>query len=316
LLKQLAAKCDIIVENFRPGTLEKWGLGYDVLKKLNPGAILVRISAYGQDGPMRTLPGFARIAHAFSGLTYLAGEPGGIPVVPGSTSLADYMSGMYGAIGALVALQARAASGEGQCIDLALYESVFRVLDEIAPAYQKFGYVRERMGADTVNVCPHSHYQTRDGKWIAIACTSDAMFVRLAEVMAQPELASGERYGPQALRLAARDEVNRIVAGWVASLDLDTVLALCSKGGVPASLIFDIADIFEDPQYRARGNILTVNSRIGDLAVPNVVPRLSATPGEIRWLGNGLGAQNDEILKNLLGLDSGEVSLLREQGII
>lgn len=316
LLKQLAAKCDIIVENFRPGTLEKWGLGYDVLKKLNPGTILVRISAYGQDGPMRTQPGFARIAHAFSGLTYLAGEPGGIPVVPGSTSLADYMSGMYGAIGALVALQARAASGEGQCIDLALYESVFRVLDEIAPAYQKFGYVRERMGADTVNVCPHSHYQTRDGKWIAIACTSDAMFVRLAEVMAQPELASGERYGPQALRLAARDEVNRIVAGWVASLDLDTVLALCSKGGVPASLIFDIADIFEDPQYRARGNILTVNSRIGDLAVPNVVPRLSATPGEIRWLGNGLGAQNDEILKNLLGLDSGEVSLLREQGII
>ena len=197
LLKQLAAKCDIIVENFRPGTLEKWGLGYEDLKKINPGAILVRISAYGQDGPMRTQPGFARIAHAFSGLTYLAGEPGGIPVVPGSTSLADYMSGMYGAIGALVALRAREATGEGQCVDLALYESVFRVLDEIAPAYQKFGYVRERMGADTVNVCPHSHYQTRDGKWIAIACTSDQMFARLAEAMQQPELASAERYGPE-----------------------------------------------------------------------------------------------------------------------
>ena len=177
MLRQLAAKCDIIVENFRPGTLEKWGLGYDELKKLNRGAILVRISAYGQDGPMRSQPGFARIAHAFSGLTYLAGLPGGVPVVPGSTSLADYMSGMYGAIGALVALQARQATGEGQCIDLALYESVFRVLDEIAPAFQKFGYVRERMGADTVNVCPHSHYETKDGKWIAIACTSDAMFV-------------------------------------------------------------------------------------------------------------------------------------------
>jgi crotonobetainyl-CoA:carnitine CoA-transferase CaiB-like acyl-CoA transferase len=179
VLRQLAAKCDIIVENFRPGTIEKWGLSYDDLKKLNPGAILVRISAYGQDGPMRTQPGFARIAHAFSGLTYLAGLPGGVPVVPGSTSLADYMSGMYGAIGALVALQARQATGEGQCIDLALYESVFRALDEIAPAFQKFGYVRERMGADTVNVCPHSHYETSDGKWIAIACTSDAMFARL-----------------------------------------------------------------------------------------------------------------------------------------
>jgi crotonobetainyl-CoA:carnitine CoA-transferase CaiB-like acyl-CoA transferase len=201
-----------VVENFRPGTLEKWGLGYDDLKKLNPGVILVRISAYGQDGAMRSQPGFARIAHAFSGLTYLAGEPGGVPVVPGSTSLADYMSGMYGAIGALVALKARDTTGVGQCVDLALYESVFRVLDEIAPAYQKFGYVRERMGADTVNVCPHSHYQTSDGKWIAIACTSDQMFVRLAEAMEQPDLASMERFGPQQLRLAAREEVNRIVA--------------------------------------------------------------------------------------------------------
>jgi len=316
LLKQLAAKCDIIVENFRPGTLEKWGLSYEELKKLNPGAILVRISAYGQDGPMRSQPGFARIAHAFSGLTYLAGEPGGVPVVPGSTSLADYMSGMYGAIGALVALRAREASGEGQCIDLALYESVFRVLDEIAPAYQKFGYVRERMGADTVNVCPHSHYQTSDGKWIAIACTSDQMFVRLAEAMEQPELASAERFGPKELRLAARDEVNRIVAAWVASLDLEAVLARCLKGGVPASLVYSIADIFEDPQYRARSNIKMMDSRAGEIAVPNVVPRLSGTPGEIRWLGEGVGAQNDNVLEGLLGLTKEEVRKLRIEGVI
>jgi crotonobetainyl-CoA:carnitine CoA-transferase CaiB-like acyl-CoA transferase len=316
LLRQLAAKCDIVVENFRPGTLEKWGLGYDDLKKLNPGVILVRISAYGQDGPMRSQPGFARIAHAFSGLTYLAGEPGGIPVVPGSTSLADYMSGMYGAIGALVALKARDTTGVGQCVDLALYESVFRVLDEIAPAYQRYGYVRERMGADTVNVCPHSHYRTSDGKWIAIACTSDQMFVRLAETMEQPELASTERYGPQRLRLAAREEVNRIVANWVASFDCQTVLARCADGGVPASLIFSIADIFEDPQYRARGNIRMTESRIGELAVPEVVPRLSGTPGEIRWLGEGLGAQNAEIFGELLGLDRDDIGALREQGVI
>src|SRR3954469_15242322 len=285
LLKQLAAKCDIIVENFRPGTLEKWGLGYDELKKINPGAILVRISAYGQDGPMRLQPGFARIAHAFSGLSYLAGEPGQVPVVPGSTSLADYMSGMDGAIGALVALRAREATGQGQCIDLALYESVFRVLDEIAPAYQKFGFVRERMGADAVNVCPHSHYQTKDGKWVAIACTNDQIFARLAEAMEQPELVSEKRYGPKELRLAARDDVNKIVARWVASLDCETVLARCAKGGVPASLIFSIADIFDDPQYRARGNIKMTDSRVGTIAVPDVVPRLSETPGQIRWLG-------------------------------
>jgi crotonobetainyl-CoA:carnitine CoA-transferase CaiB-like acyl-CoA transferase len=316
LLRELAAKCDIIVENFRPGTLEKWGLGYDELKKLNRGAILVRISAYGQDGPMRTQPGFARIAHAFSGLTYLAGLPGGVPVVPGSTSLADYMSGMYGAIGALVALKAREATGEGQCVDLALYESVFRVLDEIAPAYQKFGYVRERMGADTVNVCPHSHYETRDGKWVAIACTSDAMFARLAEVMQQPQLASAERYGPQALRLAARDEVNVIVAKWVASLDLETVLNRCKEGGVPSSLIYSIADIFEDLQYRARGNIKMTDSRAGALAVPDVVPRLSGTPGEIRWLGEGLGSANDDVYRKLLGLKDDDIAGMREAGVI
>jgi crotonobetainyl-CoA:carnitine CoA-transferase CaiB-like acyl-CoA transferase len=172
------------------------------------------------------------------------------------------------------------------------------------------------MGADTVNVCPHSHYQTRDGKWIAIACTSDQMFVRLAEVMGQPDLASATRYGLQALRLAARDEVNRIVAAWVATLDLETVLALCSKGGVPASLIYSIADIFEDPQYRARGNIQMTNSRAGAIAVPGVVPRLSETPGEIRWLGAELGAQNDDIYRGLLELSSAEIEDLRGSGVI
>jgi crotonobetainyl-CoA:carnitine CoA-transferase CaiB-like acyl-CoA transferase len=172
------------------------------------------------------------------------------------------------------------------------------------------------MGADTVNVCPHSHYQTKDGKWIAIACTSDQMFARLAEVMEQPELASAERYGPQQLRLAARDEVNRIVAIWVASLDLDTVLALCSRGGVPASLIYSIADIFRDPQYRARGNIQLTDSRAGEIAVPNVVPRLSGTPGEIRWLGAGLGSQNEDIYQGLLELSSAEIEDLRTSGVI
>jgi crotonobetainyl-CoA:carnitine CoA-transferase CaiB-like acyl-CoA transferase len=316
LLRQLASKCDVIVENFRPGTLEKWGLGYDQLKLLNPGAVLVRISAYGQDGPMRTQPGFARIAHAFSGLTYLAGEPGRMPVVPGSTSLADYMSGMYGAIGALVALRARETTGVGQCVDLALYESVFRALDEIVPAFQQNGYVRERMGADAVNVCPHSHYQASDGKWIALACTNDQMFRRLADAMGQPELAAPTRYGDKDMRLAARDDVNRIVAEWMASLDHKTVLARCAEFDVPASLIFSIADIFDDPQYRARGNIRMTDSRIGELAVPDVVPRLSATPGEIRWLGEGLGAQNQAVFHELLGLDGEEIETLRKRGVI
>jgi crotonobetainyl-CoA:carnitine CoA-transferase CaiB-like acyl-CoA transferase len=317
ILKRLAARCDVVVENFRPGTIEKWGLGYEALKRINPRIVLVRISAYGQDGPMRDKPGFARVAHAFSGLTYLAGEPGRVPVVPGSTSLADYMSGMYGAIGALVALRSREKTGEGQCVDMALYESVFRVLDEIAPAYQKFGYVRERMGADTVNVCPHSHYCTRDGKWIALACSNDEMFARFARgAMERPELATDECYGPKEKRLAARDEVNRIVAEWVGAHDCDEVLQRCEAAGTPAALIYSIADIFEDPQYRARGNIRTMESRIGDLAVPDVVPKLSATPGEIRWLGQALGAHNEEVLRDLLGMAHEDVERLRAQGVI
>ena len=316
LLKQLIAHSDVVVENFRPGVMEKWGLGWEQVQALNPRAVMVRISAYGQTGPYKNRPGFARVAHAFSGLAYLAGEPGRVPVVPGSTSLADYMSGIYGAFGALTALRVREQTGAGQCVDLGLYEPVFRVLDEIAPAYQRFGVIRERMGADTVNVCPHSHYRTRDGKWIAIACTNDTMFERLAGAMERPELAGADRYGPKDKRLAARNEVNGIVADWVATLDCAEVLARCDAVGTPASLIYSIADIFADPQYEARENIRTVNSRIGPVAVPGVVPKLSATPGEIKWLGAGLGAHNGEILGSLLGIADDELVRLRNRGVI
>ena len=316
LLKALIAKCDVVVENFRPRVMEKWGLGWDEVRILNPRAVMVRISAYGQTGPYRDRPGFARVAHAFSGLAFLAGEPGRVPVVPGSTSLADYMAGMYGALGAMVALRARERTGEGQCVDLGLYEPIFRVLDEIVPAFQQSGFIRERMGADTVNVCPHSHYRTKDGKWIAIACSNDRIFERLAKAMGRPELAGADRYGPKDKRLAARNEVNGIVADWVASLDCADALARCDEAGTPASLIYSIADIFADPQYRARENIRTVDSRIGPLAVPGIVPKLSATPGEIRWLGEGLGAHNEEILCGLLGLASEELEQLRTQGVI
>ena len=316
LLKQLIAKTDVLVENFRPGVMEKWGLGWEAVKAINPRVVMVRISAYGQTGPYREQPGFARVAHAFSGLAFLAGEPGEVPVVPGSTSLADYMSGAYGAFGAMVALHARETTGVGQCVDLGLYEPVFRVLDEIVPAFQQTGFVRQRMGAETVNVCPHSHYKTRDEKWIAIACSSDKIFERLAIAMGRAELAGAEQYGPKEKRLAAREDVNNIVAAWVASLDCADALARCEQAGTPASLIYSIADIFEDPQYQARENICTVESRIGAVAVPGVVPKLSETPGEIKWLGEALGARNQEILGTLLGIGAAELKLLEEEGVI
>ncbi|WP_213763654.1 CaiB/BaiF CoA-transferase family protein [Caballeronia sp. dw_19] len=316
MLRQLAASCDIVVENFRPGVIEKWGLDFDTLHALNPRTILVRISAYGQNGPSRLKPGFARVAHAFSGLSYLAGEPGRIPVTPGSTSLADYGSGMYGAIGALIALQAREKTGRGQCVDLALYESMFRVLDEMVPVYHKLGKVRERMGANAVNVAPHSHYRSRDGRWIAIACTNDKIFKRFASVMNQPELASEDRWGRVGPRVAAVDEVNQVVQEWVGMRNHDEVLALCDQGEVPASLLYSVADIFEDEQYQARENIRVMDSRAGEVAVPNVIPKLSETPGALEWLGEELGGHNDEIFRDVLGLSVAQIEALRVSGVI
>lgn len=316
LLRRLITTADVVLKNFRPGVLERWGLGYEAMAELNPGIILMRISGYGQSGPNRDLPGFARVAHGFSGLAYLAGEPGRPPVTPGSTSLADYVSGLYGAIGVLMALRVRDETGRGQCIDLALYESIFRLLDELAPAYQQFGMVRERMGADTVNVVPHGHFQTRDGRWMAIACSNDAMFGRLAAAMGRPELAQPQRFGRKAARLAARDEVNGLVSDWVGGLTSDEALARFRDGAVPAGPIYSIADIFTDPQYAHRGTVRMENSRIGPLAVPATIPALSQTPGGIRWLGRALGADTEAVLHELAGLSSDECDALRADGII
>ena len=316
LVRDLVARVDVVVENFRPGVLEKWGLGYDAMREINPGVILLRVSAYGQSGPNRDMPGFARIAHAFSGLAYLAGEPDRPPVTPGSTSLADYVTGLYGAMGVLLALRARDLTGEGQVIDLALYETIFRMLDELAPAFQQLGLVRERMGADTVNVVPHSHYRTADDRWIAIACSNDDMFARLSRAMGQPELSAPDRFGPKAARLAARDEVNRLVTQWVASLGRDEVLTRCREQDVPAGPLYTIAEIFEDPQYLHRGNLVTEDSRIGPLAVPGPLPAMSATPGEIKWLGPALGAHTDEVLDQVLGLSEQDIAGLRDRKVI
>ena len=316
LVRQLVTKVDVVIENFRPGVLERWGLGYESLKELIAGVVLLRVSAYGQSGPLRDQPAFARIAHGFSGIGYLTGEPDGPPVTLGSTSLADYISGLYGAIGVLLALRAREVKEQVHCIDLTLFEPTFRVLDELAPAFQHFGFVRERMGTDTVNVLPHGHYQTKDGHWLAIACTNDEMFARLAGAMGRPELAGEDLYGPQQQRLAARHRVNELVAEWVGSLEREQAVAACREAQVPAGPLYSIAEIFDDPQYAHRQAIATVNSRIGPLTVPGVLPALSATPGEIRWLGPALGEHTDEVLTGLLQCSPEEVSELRADGVV
>lgn len=314
---ELASRCDVVVENFRPGVLEGWDLGYERFKAVKPGLVMVRISGYGQTGPYRHRPGFARVAHAFSGLVHLAGEPGRPPVMPGSTSLADYMAGVWGALGALMALRERDVSGRGQYVDVGLYEAIFRFLDEIAPAYDMKGFVRERLGADTINIVPHSHYGTRDGKWVAIACSNDKMFYRLTEAMRQPELAADPRYRLMADRLARREEVNAIVSTWSSSLSAEDVLRACEDAEVPCSLIYSIKDIFEDPQYAARENILRMAAgRMPGFVLPNVVPKLSETPGEVAWVGPALGAHNEEIYRELLGMSPQVIDELRADKVI
>jgi len=317
LLKRLVAESHIVVENFRTGTLEGWGLGYEDLKAVNPRIIMLRVTGYGQTGPKAREPGFARIAHAFSGLSYLAGEAGGKPLMPGSTTLGDYLAGTYGALGVLMALRVAEQTGEGQYVDIGIYEPVFRYLDEIAPAYEQTGFVRERMGADTVNVVPHSHYPTGDGHWIAIACTSDKMFARLARAMDQPELAEDARYAATPARLEHRQQVNDIVSAWTSSLGRDAVLARLREGEVPSGPIHSIADIFEDPQFAARENIVRVGDHRADpIAIPATMPLLSATPGGVDSLGPALGEHNEEIYDGLLGLEPGERAALARRGVI
>ena len=318
LFKRLIANADAACENFRPGTLEKWGLGYDVLSALNPGLVLLRISGYGQDGPYKDRPGFARIAHAFGGLSYLTGMPGGPPLTPGSTSLADYISGLYGAVGVLLALRARAATGKGQEIDVALYESIFRVLDEMAPLYAATGFVRPRLGLGTANVCPHGHFECGDGEWVAIACTSDKMWARMAEVLGRPALADDARYRTAAKRVENRDDVDGLVSAFTLSMPRAQAMEKCVAGDVPIAPIYSIADTFSDPQYKARQTIvgMTEPETGEEVAVPNVLPRLSATPGRIASLGPPLGNANREVYGGELGLSDAEIAALQEQGVI
>lgn len=315
IFKRLAKDADVVCENFRPGTLEKWGLGWDVLHAINPGLVMLRVSGYGQTGPYKDRPGFARIAHAYGGLTHLSGLPGETPVTPGSTSLGDYMTGMYGCIGLLMALRHRDATGEGQVVDCALYESIFRALDEIAPRYAVDGFVRQPEGTGTVNACPHGHFPAGDGKFLAIACTTDKMFERLCGAMQRPDL--WDRFGDQATRLAGRAIVLAEVEAWTTSMPRDEVIDVCTRHDVPCGAINSIADIFADPHFKARGTMIQVDvPGVGPVTVPAALPRLSATPGEVKTLGPGLGEANDMVYGDWLGLSADARRDLAAKGVI
>jgi crotonobetainyl-CoA:carnitine CoA-transferase CaiB-like acyl-CoA transferase len=317
LIKKLVAQADILCENFRPGTMERWQLGYDDLKAVNRGLVMVRIAAFGQTGPYREQPGFGRIAAAVSGITYISGYPDRPPVSPGTPTIPDYLAGTFGALGALIAIQHRHRTGEGQVVDVGLYEPMLRMLDEMIPLYGAQGHVRERIGSGTAYVVPHNHYQAGDGKWIAIACTNDRMFERLVKgAMQQPQLL--EEFRTMTERLRRRVELDGLVQHWVGQFTASEVLAKLAAAEVPSSLVNSVQDLFADPHIRARDNILTMPNPLGGLLhMVGVVPKLSLTPGTVESVGPvAVGAHNEEIYCGRLGLSRDDLTALRTRGVI
>jgi crotonobetainyl-CoA:carnitine CoA-transferase CaiB-like acyl-CoA transferase len=318
LIRRLVAESHVLTENFRPGTLERWNLGWEVLSAIRRSLVMVRISAFGQTGPSRERPGFGRIAAAVGGLAYLSGYPDRPPVSPGTPTVPDYLAGVFGAVGALVALRHAERTGEGQVVDLALYEPVLRVLDDAIAVYGGTGHVRERIGSGTESAVPHNHFLTRDGRWIAIACTNDRMFARLLQAMGRTDLAGDARMTTTPARLAHRGLVDELVAGWVAARDASEALTALEAAEVPSSLVASVRDLFEDAHVKARENIVSVAlPLLGRLAMPGVVPRLTLTPGRIDSAGPSRpGEHNEEIYGGRLGLSREALARLAERGVI
>lgn len=314
IAKRLIATADILVENFRPGTMEKWGLGYDVLRALNPRLIMVRVSGYGQTGPYSSRAGYGAIGEAMGGLRYVVGDPSTPPSRVG-ISIGDTLAAMFATIGALAALQERSISGEGQVVDSAIYESVLAVMESLVPEWEIAGYQRERTGSILPNIAPSNVYPTKDGKWILIAANQDTVFARLCEVMGRPELATDERYATHVARGRHQKELDDIVAEFTRTLEADELEQRLHAGAVPAGKIYQAADMLEDEHFRARESITNVpHPTFGHINMQNVFPRLSRTSGRVRWPGAALGAHTAEVLAEI-GLTEDEIAQFPKSGV-
>ena len=303
VLRDLVKDADILVENFRPGTLERWNLGWDALSVVNPKLVMLRVSGYGQSGPYAGKPGFAAIAEAIGGLRYLIGYPDRAPVRTG-VSIGDTLASLYGVLGTLMALRHAEQTGEGQVVDVSLIESVLAVTESLVPEYGADGTVRERTGSSLPGIAPSNTYMTRDGRYLVLAANGDSIFQRLMQAIGRPDVSDDPRFKHNDGRAAASDELDEILGGWSASVNLTDALDILEAAAVPASGINSVAEVFEDEQLKARGAIEHHALQSGlDLYMPAAVPKLSKTPGETRWLGPELGAHNREVLERL-GLDA------------
>jgi formyl-CoA transferase len=316
LAKRLIAKADVLVENFRPGTLERWGMSYDELSAINPGLILIRVTGFGQTGPYSSQPGYGAIGEAMGGLRHISGDPSAPPSRPG-ISLGDTLAGTYAALGGLVAIHARGRTGKGQVVDSALYEAVLNVMESLIPEYVLGGYTRERTGSILPNVAPSNVYPTRDGLMVLIAGNQDTVFRRLAEAMGRPELGDDPRYATHSARGQHQVELDELIAAWTSTLDAADVEATLIEHAVPTGKIYRAREMLDDPHFAARDAIVTLpHPTFGAFPMQNVMPKLSDTPGAVRWVGPELGQHNDEVYGDLLSLTAEERAALDADGVI
>jgi formyl-CoA transferase len=315
ILKQLVAQSDFLVENFRPGTLEKWGLGYDTLSQINPHLIMIRVSGYGQTGPYAHRAGVGAIGEAMGGLRYVVGDPSSPPSRMG-ISIGDALAATFACVGALSALHYRERTGRGQMVDSAIYEAVLNMMESLITEFDKAGVIRERTGAILPRIAPSNVYPTRDGM-LLIAANQDNVFKRLCEAMGRAELVGDARYASHQSRGERQQELDELISSWTMTKSTREVLDLMDRHGVPAGLIYRAPDMLEDPHFRAREAIVTVrHPQYGDLKMQNVAPKLSETPGSIRSVAPSLGQHNTEIYSTLLKLSPDRMADLAKQRVI
>jgi succinyl-CoA---D-citramalate CoA-transferase len=315
IVRKLAAVTDIVVENFRPGALEKWGLGWDTLSALNPRLIMVRLSGFGQTGPYRDRAGFGAIAESLGGLRYVTGYPDRPPARVG-VSIGDSIAALHGVIGALMALHHRNVNGgRGQYVDVALYEAVFNMMESVLPEYAMYGFVRERSGASLPGIVPSNTYVTRDRKYVVIGANADSIFKRMMKAIGRADLAADPTLAHNDGRVARTQEIEQVIGDWVAQHDLGEVLRVLEDADVPSAKIYDAADIAADPHYAARDMIRQFPLKDGEpVTLPGIVPKLSETPGATRWVGPELGEHTAEIL-DALGYSADEQGEFKRRGV-
>ena len=316
LVRQLAAQCDVLVENFRPGTLEKWGLAPETLKTDNEQLIIARISGYGQTGPYASRPGFASVCEGIGGFRYVNGFPGDAPVRP-NLSLGDSLAGLHAAFGvALALIERNRAGGSGQVVDVAIYESIFNMLEAVIPEYDGAGIMREPSGSTLTGIAPTNTYRCNDGRFIVIGANGDSIFKRLMLAMSRPDLAEDPRLAENQGRVTHQQELDDAITAWTSSVSSEEALHVLDGADVPAGPIYNAADMLADPHYNAREMFHQVEIDGKPLKIPAMTPKLDSTPGRTRWSGPQVGAHNQEILGTLLGLDATALANLKERGVI